>query len=97
MIGIGESIGYAVIIALSLLLYIPIVTTFALKEFGLCRKLNKPRRILVYIFFLILVAVLTLLIIRNFPYVSIVWLKIYAVLLTFILSIHIYNRKKKKM
>ena len=96
MIGIGEGIGYAIKIALLLLLYIPLVTVFALKEIGVYKSLGQLRQILAYVFSLILFGLLTLLTIRSFPYVSIDWLILYSVTLTIILIINIYRRRKGK-
>lgn len=96
MIGIGEGIGYAIIIALLLLSYVPFVTVFALKEIGVYKSLNQLGQILAYVFSLILFGLLTLLTIRSFPYVSLNWLILYSVTLTIILIVNIYKRRKGK-
>jgi len=94
MIGIGQGLGYAIIISLLLLLYIPAITLYALKETVFYTTLNQPRRILVYLLSFILLGLLTFLILRSFPFVSIDWLILYAFTLTIIVIIKMYKRRK---
>lgn len=94
MIGVGQAFGLAIIISMLLLLYIPSITLYALKDIEFYKTLNQPRRILAYIFSFVLFGLLTLLTIRSFPFVSLDWLMIYAFTVTIIVIVNLYNRKK---
>lgn len=94
MTGVGVGIGYAIFISFFLLAFIPLMTVLALKEIGLFKNLTSEARIFAFIVSFIGLILLTLLIIRTFPYVSINWLMLYTFSLSLILFILIYKRKK---
>jgi hypothetical protein len=96
MEGIGEALGFIIIISYVLLAYLPIVAIMILKQMGLYKSLNGIKKIFAYVGSFVGLALLTLLTMRTFPYVSLDWLVLSAILLTIISFFNIYRRRKLK-
>lgn len=91
MTGIAEGIELAALIALILLFYIPTVSLIGLIEIGVYRSLAKKARLIAYVLTFIGLTLLTLLLIRIFPYVSFNFLIPFAILLTIILVVNYFK------
>ena len=97
MIGVGNALGMSIIISIVLLFYIPFITTILLSKLGILESTKKTIKLGKYLSCFIITGLLTLFLIRIFPYVIIKPLIIYSILTTLaVLTYWIINKIRVK-
>jgi hypothetical protein len=97
MIGVGNALGMLVIISILLLFYIPVITTIILSKLGMLESTKKTIKLGKYLSCFIITGLITLFLIRSFPYVMINPLIVYSILSTLaVLTSWIINKIRVK-
>jgi hypothetical protein len=82
MTGIFDGLGILLLLSFIFLLYVPLITVNLLRQINLFGNFKNNIRITLYIFLFIILAGLTLVIIRTYKYNSLDGLLIYSLILT---------------
>lgn len=78
MTGLYEGIGLAIILSILSIIANPILTVLVVRETGLLNKYANVKRIMMYAIILLIVATMTVVVIRSFAYKSLIWLLVYT-------------------
>lgn len=78
MTGLYDGIGLAIFLSILSIIANPILTVLVVRETGLLNKYANVKRIVMYAIILLIVATMTVVVIRIFAYISLIWLLVYT-------------------
>lgn len=95
MTGLYDGIGAIIALTLFLLFYVPMITLLLLNQLGLYDSLTTARRIFWQVVTFLLLVIITLLVLRSAPYVSVDWVLIFGIAVTLICLILALSKSRR--
>lgn len=95
MTGLYDGIGDVITLTLFLLVYVPMIALLLLNQLGLYASLRTARRIFWQVVTFLLLVIITLLVLRSAPYVSVDWVLTFGIAVSLICLILALSKSRR--